>query len=401
VLNESIDRKSDLQTLPIRILAVDDREENLIALEAALQDQSYQLVKASSGREALRLIQEEEFALILLDVQMPEMDGFETARRIRSEPRSKTTPIIFVTAIYRTEEYEQRGYIAGAVDYLFKPIEVAILRAKVSVFADLYRKTHEIQRQAALLRDSMVRERENEFLKEAVRTRDEFLSIVSHELKTPITPLSLQLQSFRHFIETGSIQTISADRLKRMLDISYNQVERLSRLINDLLDLSRITAGRLSLNPEIEDLRVIVDSILEAFSDEFKKNHCEIVLQAPETLPGSWDRSRLEQVLINLLTNALKYGCGKPIEITLEQEGKCAKLKVRDHGIGIALEDQERIFQRFERAVPAEHYGGLGLGLYITQQIVALHQGRIHVESTPGEGATFTVELPVHTLVLN
>jgi signal transduction histidine kinase len=210
-----------------------------------------------------------------------------------------------------------------------------------------------------------------------------------------MTPLSLQLQSFRHLLEQGSLNQVAPDRLKRMLDTSYQQVERLTALIDDLLDLSRITAGRLSLSPEDTDLKLIVESVLEAFHEEITKSGAGVELFSPPQVLGHWDRARLEQVVINLLSNALKYGPRKPIHIRLSHAPEKARLEVRDFGIGIDPHDQLRIFQRFERAVSSDNYGGLGLGLYITSEIVGLHRGKIWVESVPGSGSNFIVELPL------
>jgi signal transduction histidine kinase len=362
----------------INILLVDDRAENLLALEVALRDPGYRLVQAASGREAVQRAQEEDFAAILLDVQMPIMDGFAAAKLIRKAARSRLTPIIFITANHGSEYHERLGYEAGAVDYLFKPLNVGILRAKVSVFADLYRKNLEIQQQAML-----------------IYARDEFLSIASHELKTPITPLGLQMQAFIALVENGTLNTVPREKLQRMLMNSFGQVQRLTRLIDDLLDVSRITAGKLSINPEMMDLSEMVTSVVESFSDEIKKAGCAVTFDAATPVMGNWDRFRIEQALINLLSNAIKYGPGKPLVITVTQSDARATLSLRDYGIGISKEDQLRIFQRFERAVSARHFGGLGLGLYIASEIVKAHHGTLAVESELGAGALFTVSLPV------
>lgn len=364
---------------PVKILIVDDRPENLLALEAALADTDYELVRALSGFEALEKAGQDDFALILLDVQMPVMDGFETAARIRSETRARYTPIIFVTAIDRTETYEQKGYRSGAVDYLFKPINTEILRAKVAVFVELYLQKHEIQRQA-----------------ERIHARDEFLSIASHELKTPITPLGLQMESFIELFKNGEIDRVPRERLIRMLETSYSQVDRLSRLINDLLDVSRMTSKTLKLERNRTNLAKLVEDVVAGYGQEIQRSGCALTLSLERDVEGDCDKFRIEQVLINLLINATKYGAGKPIEIIVRKRPPVAQLIVKDHGIGISKEDQQRIFDRFERAVSARHFGGLGLGLYIANQIVKLHGGSIVVESTPGQGAEFSVQLPMN-----
>jgi signal transduction histidine kinase len=384
-------------TLPtenkIKVLAVDDHPENLIALEAALSDCGYDLITAESGRAAVELVKVFDFAVILMDVQMPEMDGFEAAQRIHSDFRSRTTPIIFVTAIYRSDEYERIGYTAGAVDYLFKPLNIEILKAKVAVFTELFRKNEENQRQAELLKVAALRDQENELLKAAVLARDEFLSMVVHELKTPITPLNLQIDAFIKMYEEKKENVVPRETQLRLLRISKSQTERLSRLINELVDVSRITAGKLDINPEPMDLVRLTQDVLQAFSEETKQAGCTIEVKCPNEVIGVWDHFRIEQVIINLLTNALKYGSGKPVFIDISKESHKTIFSIRDHGVGIASEDQERIFERFERAVSSKNYGGLGIGLFIACRIVKLHGGTIRVESRLGEGAKFIVEL--------
>lgn len=230
---------------------------------------------------------------------------------------------------------------------------------------------------------------------EAIRARDEFLSIASHELKTPLTALSLQLHALsrpRRSAETGEPE-VPAPVLGK-LQFAHRQVERLTRLLNELLDVSRIHAGKLGIEVEDVDLAQLVREVAERFADSAAKVGSELILTANEVCVGRWDRIRIEQVVVNLVSNALKFGAGKPIEIRVEPCESMARLIVRDHGIGIEPGEVERIFSRFERAVSSKSYAGLGLGLYIVRQIVAAHDGQIHVESHPGEGATFLVELP-------
>ena len=380
----------------IKILIVDDRPENLLALQAALSDCGYKVIEANSGSEALEHVKHHDFACVLMDVQMPFMDGFETARFMRRESRSRSTPIIFATAIHRTEEYEQLGYLSGAVDYLFKPINTTILRAKVSVFVELFLQAEEIRRKNILLERAIEKAKENEQLKVALASRDEFLSMASHELKTPITPLSLQLETFIKLFESGATAAmIEPTRLLRMLKTSQGQVERLSRLISELLDVSKLTSQKLELNKSRFDLVKLTNKVITEYAEEIEKLGCRLTVNAEGELFGEWDAFRIEQVLINLLTNSMKYGCGKPIEIHLGSTAAGAVFSITDHGVGIAKEDHDRIFKRFERAVSGSNFSGLGLGLYISQQIVYLHKGLIRVESEKDEGARFIVELPL------
>jgi PAS domain S-box-containing protein len=228
-------------------------------------------------------------------------------------------------------------------------------------------------------------------LGEAIKVRDQFLSIAGHELRTPLTALQLQVQGLQRLVtDNGPAPPRLAERLARM----DRHVGRLDGLIAQLLDVSRITAGRLELRPEPCELVAIVREVIERYGPQLGSCGSAIVLDAPGELAGEWDRLRLDQVISNLLGNAIKYGEGKPIDVVVAATADRARVVVRDRGIGISPEDQQRIFERFERAVSVRHYGGLGLGLWITRQIVEAHDGTIAFESSPGAGTTFIVELP-------
>ncbi|RKH66464.1 PAS domain-containing sensor histidine kinase [Corallococcus llansteffanensis] len=240
------------------------------------------------------------------------------------------------------------------------------------------------------------RERLLEELKLAVSARDEFLGIASHELKTPLTPLALKLEALAR-AAGAEPDSPMARRLAPHLEVMRRQVKRLAVLVNDLLDVSNIRAGRLALTlePEQCDLAALVRDVAGRFDTEVKHSGCEVRLHAPAPVLGAWDSSRLEQVVTNLLANAVKYGPGHPVTLSVEAVDGRARLTVHDQGIGIAPEDLQRIWGKFERAVSERHYGGLGLGLYITRQIVEALGGTVKAESTLGEGATFVVELPL------
>ncbi|KFE66237.1 ATP-binding protein [Hyalangium minutum] len=228
----------------------------------------------------------------------------------------------------------------------------------------------------------------------AVSMRDEFLQVAAHELRTPITSLKLKVQSLLRAASTLG-PTLSADKLHGKLEEVERIMGKLNVLINELLDISRITAGSMRLTWEEVDLVSVVHEVALRFEAQATQAHVTIHVQEGGPLVGLWDRLRLEQVVTNLLSNALKYGAGKPVVIGTESDGTHARLTVRDEGIGIAPESLSRIFGRFERAVSERHYGGLGLGLYITRQIVEALGGVVRVESTPGKGSTFTIELPL------
>ncbi|MCP3141554.1 sensor histidine kinase [Pyxidicoccus xibeiensis] len=246
-----------------------------------------------------------------------------------------------------------------------------------------------------ITRDITEQRRTEQALQEAVRMREEFLSIASHELRTPLATLSLQATSLlRAFQAPPELRVPEARMLKRAESLK-RQVARLEALVSGLLDVSRLTSGKLELQPEEVDLRQLAEDLVERFS-ETAEGPARLRLDAPLPVVGHWDRLRLEQVLTNLVTNALRYGRDRPVEVRVEGTPAVARLQVRDEGIGIAEEAQERIFGRFERAASGRNYGGLGLGLWLTRQLVEAMQGSVSVRSRPGEGSTFTVELPRH-----
>jgi signal transduction histidine kinase len=229
---------------------------------------------------------------------------------------------------------------------------------------------------------------------EAVRIRDDFVAVAGHELRTPLAALLMQIQSVQRS-QRAALPPYAHERL----DKAVRSVLRLSELINQLLDVSRITSGRLHLEPEVFDLAEMLREVVARFREGGGSSGAKspISLRTDGNVEGLWDRVRIEQVLTNLLSNALKYGQGKPVELELAIEGGCAVVRVSDHGIGIDRAHHERIFLRFERAVAARHYGGFGLGLWITRQIVEASGGTIAVDSEPNRGSTFVVRLPLRS----
>jgi len=238
--------------------------------------------------------------------------------------------------------------------------------------------------------DISERKRTERQLTEAIRARDEFLSIASHELRTPLTPLRLQLETLRRNVE----RVVPGDRIVERMDVALRQTQRLAKLVENLLDVSRITSGRMNLELEQCDLAAVAREVAERFSEEAARAGCSLELNLVKDATGLWDRSRLEQVATNLLSNAIKYGPGRPIEVAVSAQEELATVAISDQGIGVSPGDAARIFQRFERAVSARHYGGLGLGLYIARQIAEAHGGQIAVAGRPGGGSTFTLTLP-------
>lgn len=232
-------------------------------------------------------------------------------------------------------------------------------------------------------------------LQKAIQLREDFLSIASHELKTPLTPLSLQIQTLQRILKRNKLAEVSSEDFNQIINSCVDQIASLSVLIDELLDFSRISVGRLQINKSEFDLSQFVNDVSARFFSQAEQTGQRIQITSNEKIVGSWDLLRMEQVLSNLISNALKYGNKRGVEIRVWSENSQALISVRDHGIGIALEDQKKIFEKFERAVSEKNFGGLGLGLYIIRELVKLHGGEVSVQSALNQGATFTLSLPI------
>jgi len=226
---------------------------------------------------------------------------------------------------------------------------------------------------------------------DAVRARDEFMAVAAHELRTPLTSLILQVQLLRQATGRDPPNLPAAGRSVAAVD---SQARRLSSLVDGLLDVSRLGSRPMGLRLERMELRDLLEGVVLTMAPDFQRAGCRVSLKAPARATVAWDRGRIEQVLTNLLGNAIKFGAGRPIELDAEIMGSIAEISIRDHGIGVAKEDQARIFGRFERAVSTRHFGGLGLGLYVSAQILRAHRGSIRVESDVDKGARFVISLP-------
>ncbi|MHA6491877.1 hybrid sensor histidine kinase/response regulator [Pseudomonas borbori] len=391
-----------LSTLEAKLLIVDDLPENLLALDVLIRGENRLIYKATSADEALVLLLQHDFALAILDVQMPGMNGFELAELMRGTEKTKHIPIVFVSAAGREMNYAFKGYESGAVDFMHKPLDIQAVKSKVTVFVDLYQQRQAIKHQVQALEKSRqeqetllgeLRTTQDE-LRLAVRMRDDFMSIVSHELRTPLNGLILETQLRKLHLAKGNADAFTLDKLRAMTDRDERQLNSLIRLIEDMLDVSRIRTGKLSIRPVPCDLAALAARVLENLGAQIAAAGSQVELIAPQPVPGVWDEYRIEQVVANLLTNALRYGAKKPIEIRVHADQGVARLEVRDQGIGISADDQQRIFQQFERVNCGHSVQGLGLGLFITKQIVDAHQGQIGVSSVPGEGSCFHVRLP-------
>ncbi|MFJ2709495.1 ATP-binding protein [Pseudomonas sp. NPDC087346] len=392
-----------LSNIQAKLLIVDDLPENLLALEALIKREDRMVYKALSADEALSLLLQHEFAMAILDVQMPGMNGFELAELMRGTEKTKNIPIIFVSAAGRELNYAFKGYESGAVDFLHKPLDIHAVKSKVNVFVDLYRQSKAMKQQVEALEQSR---REQEALLEqlqstqleleqAVRMRDDFMSIVAHEVRTPLNGLILETQLRKMHLARDNAAAFTLDKMHAMVDRDERQIKSLIRLIEDMLDVSRIRTGKLSIRPNRFDLVKLVSTLLQNFAQQMEAAETEVSLTAPEPVEGFWDEFRIEQVITNLLTNALRYGGRSPVQVRVYRQGNEARVEVQDHGIGISEENQKRIFQQFERVSAKTVVAGLGLGLFISEQIVAAHGGSIVVESEINEGALFRVCLPI------
>lgn len=294
-------------------------------------------------------------------------------------------PIVLMTSdqekIISAERILEILGMGGSLSILERPFKIITLISALRVALVSRQRQYEVR---DLLRKQI----------ESLKQRDEFLSIASHELKTPLTSLKIQVQLREKLFERNDVSVFEPEKVKSLVHMTGKQVNRLTRLVDDMLDITRIQNGKLSLNMDVVDFDVLVKEVIENFAEEYRNAGCDLSFRIPEALFLTGDRYRLEQVITNLLSNALKYGNGCPVEVVVTSTEKKIRLSVRDHGKGIAPENHERIFERFERAVSATSVGGLGLGLYITRQIVELHNGTIILKSTPGEGSDFVVELP-------
>ncbi|CAE6882923.1 two-component hybrid sensor and regulator [Ectopseudomonas oleovorans] len=391
-----------LRKIEAKVLIVDDLPENLLALRSLIQSEDRTVFEANSADDALSLLLEHEFALAILDVKMPGMNGFELAELMRGTERTKHIPIIFVSAVGRDMDYAFRGYESGAVDFLHKPLSPFEVRSKVAMFVELYRHRKALsmqlevveaarREQEALLTE--LRETQAE-LQKAVQMRDVFMSIASHELRTPLNGLILDVQLRRLRLEQGREDAFTPEKLQEMITRDERQIRSLSRLIDDMLDVSRIRTGKLSVRPQPGDLGMLAANVVESLAAQFSATGCQVDLRVDGPAPVLMDEFRIEQVLANLLTNALRYGGGKPVSVRVSAEGDAVRAEVRDQGMGISEADQRRVFEQFERVGDSAVAQGLGLGLFISEQIVQAHGGRIELSSRLGEGSCFSVVLP-------
>jgi len=375
----------------------------------------YNVISALDGREGLEKTLKHKPDLILSDIMMPEVGGEEMVSEIRRRPELSGIGIILLTA-KADDGVRVRLLRAGAQDFVTKPFLREEVKARVQNIMSAKRTRDVLRRELQssqedleeLAQEVSLRRHELEKSVEVARAsrdevqrllqlRDEFISIAGHELKTPLTPLCLQRQMIHKIMQSrGLPESVKEQKLEAYLQMSERQIDALTKLVETLLDVSQIRLGRFSIKPETNvDLFNLVQEVVERHRPQWELAQSPVkVVLLGESPKGQWDKLRMEQAISNLLTNAIKYGRGKPIEMTISSGMPGARISVRDHGPGISQADQARIFNRFERAGSMDSFGGLGLGLYITRQIVTAHSGTIGIESEIGNGASFIIDLP-------
>lgn len=368
-----------------RILLVDDNADLRTYVAALLRQVFPNVATATNGRVALTMIQEQPPDLVLSDVTMPVMDGFALVRALRSDERIRSIPIILLSA-RAGEESTVEGLASGADDYLVKPFTARELMARVRALLEMSHVRAEVWRERGQV----------EVLRRSLVARDEFISVSSHELRTPLTALQIQLESLLRWSDKGALSA-NSERVADKLALSLRQVGRLTTLVQSLLDASRASLGALSLEPKELDLAVLVEDVVSRLRAEASSAESRIQVRA-DSVRGWWDEARLTQVLGDLLSNAIKYAPGTIVEVDVHRHADRARILVRDRGMGIPEDARIRVFERYERAVSAQHYGGFGLGLYMSRKIVEAHGGSIAAERTDGGGTTIVVTLPLRPL---
>jgi signal transduction histidine kinase len=421
----------------VSILLVDDQPQRLVAYRAILANLDLDLVCARSGREALEHLMGHEFAVVLLDVSMPDMDGFEAAKLIHEHPRFEKTPIIFVTGVHLDDLDRLKGYSLGAVDYVSVPIVPEILRSKVSVLVELYCKRKELQQaneelasanarlseanialqeektrelevfnrslqranseleaaNRSLQSENAERTRAEQALKEADRHKDEFLAMLAHELRNPLAPI-------HNAIELMRMKPLNDPQLNWARDVIARQLTSLTRLVDDLLDVSRITRGKINLTRQVVELEALISRALETVHPLFDEQKHQLTLELPE--PGVkvfGDATRLTQAIANVLGNAAKYtDQGGQIIVGAIVRGADVEIFIRDNGIGIRPELLPHVFELFTQLDrdDGRTQGGLGIGLALVQRLVQMHGGDVSAASEgPGKGSQFVIRLPL------
>ncbi|MES2942882.1 MAG: response regulator [Pseudomonadota bacterium] len=421
---QSIEASAKLKTAlsagnQVNILIVDDEPKNLVVLETVLEDPAYRLMRANSGNEALLALMAHDFAVLIFDVRMPDMTGFELAQLVKERKKTAQIPIIFLTAYYNEDQHVLEGYGSGAVDYMHKPVNAAVLRSKVAIFAELHRKTRAIEMANMALLDEITERRRAEArlselnesldqrvtertralhaseaeLRDADRRKDEFLATLAHELRNPLAPL-------RNAVQVLRLKGLVTPELQWASEVIDRQVQAMSRLIDDLMDVSRINQGKIELRRQGVKLQQVLNDAIDTSRPLIDECQHRLTMVMPQSeLQVNADPIRLAQVFMNLLINAAKYmDNGGSIEVNVSFEGNDVLVAVKDSGIGIAPDRLDTVFTMFSQVETAlsRSRGGLGIGLTLTQRLVELHGGSITARSKGlGHGSEFLVRLPL------
>ena len=399
---------------PVKILMVDDYVENLFALEVILSDENYLCVRASSGKEALEILtRDQDFVIILMDVQMPKMDGFKTVELIRQNENLKLIPIIFLTASMDSSVQIFKGYLAGAVDYMIKPFSPAILKAKVAVFVDLYRKNYELliqkEEMEKLLSDiTNHKEIEGELIigksnaematkkaEESANLKDAFLANMSYEMRVPMKAII----GFSDILSEREL----GDQENEYVRMIKSTGENLLIIIDDIFDLSKIEAGMLVLENDYFSIKETLKTVNARLMEKAKEKKLELVFTCDEDVPDILlgDRRRLSQIIINLTGNAIKFTEKGEVQVHAKihqqtDENTFIEFSVKDTGIGISPNKLDYIYERFRqvKSHTTREFGGIGLGLSIAKKLVELQGGTLSIKSEFKKGSVFSFCIP-------
>jgi signal transduction histidine kinase len=364
----------------LRVLLAEDSEDDELLARQELRGAGFDLSLERVDRpETLRrALAERTWDIVLSDYSMPQFTALDVLREVQASSQPDL-PVVIVSGSIG-ELSAVAALKAGAANYVLKENMAELVPVVERELSD-----------AAIRRERLTA---LQALEQAIRARDEFLSIASHELRTPLTALHLKVERLLRSARRHPTPPLTMEEVERGLQAVTRSSTRLMELIDRLLDVTRITTGNMTLFREEVDVVAVTRAVLDRLAELVRQGGSSVCLRAPAAVVGRWDRERLEIVLTNLLSNAAKYGEAKPIDVEVEDLGAEVRLRVIDRGIGIAPDDQRRIFERFERAVPERHFGGLGVGLWLSCQIAKAHGGIIEVASAPGVGSTFTMTLP-------